>query len=275
MSRGLAPRLATRYSSSGLALFNSLLATGDYDTVWIEFSQCFWLAEHVEGRSRELVLSVHDLVTQLVTTKRALETIACLGWTFATEGRLLACADRLRVLSNKDAAFLETVFRRDRTQIEIQRPALSPFVFKVRRRIDLIEPNSILFWGAMSRGENSDAALGFIHTTFARLRKAFPAAKLYVVGSDPPPKLLALASEAVVVTGFVHDPTPYFERCAVGIAPLESGAGIKLKVLEMLQARMPVVSTSIGAEGIGADPLLTVAALDHFDSAIQRAWTSC
>ena len=92
--------------------------------------------------------------------------------------------------------------------------------------------------------------LFFVRHCLPAIRAHFPGAVLYVVGNAPPARMRKLQSDGVVVTGFVEDPTPYFERAALGVVPLLRGAGVKLKTLEMLKAGLPVVSTYVGAEGV-------------------------
>jgi glycosyltransferase involved in cell wall biosynthesis len=70
------------------------------------------------------------------------------------------------------------------------------------------------------------------------------------VGRDPTPAVRALASPTVEVTGTVADVRPYLARAAVTVAPLRSGGGTRLKLLEALGVRRPVVSTTIGADGL-------------------------
>ena len=72
-----------------------------------------------------------------------------------------------------------------------------------------------------------------------------------VAGADPPRWLTALAGSQVVVTGFVPDIRPYIARAAVTVAPLLVGGGTRVKILESLAMARPVVSTSLGAEGLG------------------------
>jgi glycosyltransferase involved in cell wall biosynthesis len=119
-------------------------------------------------------------------------------------------------------------------------------------------PFTLLFWGAMSRKENSDAAIYFITNFWNHLKASFPLLKLYIVGSDPPSKLYELANKDIIITGFVEDPSWYFEKIKLGIVPLSKGAGVKVKVLEMMSAGLPVVSTPVGAEGIENNPRLFV-----------------
>jgi glycosyltransferase involved in cell wall biosynthesis len=82
-----------------------------------------------------------------------------------------------------------------------------------------------------------------------RVVAAVPAARLLVVGRDPPPSVLRLAGPGIEVTGTVPDVTPYYRRARVAVVPLRAGGGSRLKLLEALDAGRPVVATPIGAEG--------------------------
>lgn len=112
------------------------------------------------------------------------------------------------------------------------------------------ENNDIIFWGAMSRKENSNSALWFIQNVMPLLDKQ--KYRFVVIGANPPEELLNKASDNVIVTGFVDSPNTYFEKCLCMVVPLLIGAGIKIKVLEGLSSGIPVVSNEIGIEGIKA-----------------------
>ena len=75
-------------------------------------------------------------------------------------------------------------------------------------------------------------------------------AVFYIVGGDAPSEVTGLASANVVVTGSVDDVRPYVHRAAVFAVPLRMGSGTRLKVLEGLSMGKPMVSTSLGCEGI-------------------------
>jgi len=75
--------------------------------------------------------------------------------------------------------------------------------------------------------------------------------RFFVVGSDPSEALRSINSEEIVVTGYVTDVTPYFESCRVFVSPLRYGAGMKGKIGQSMAHGLPVVTTTIGAEGIG------------------------
>ncbi len=118
------------------------------------------------------------------------------------------------------------------------------------------EDQSLLFLGAMDRGPNVKSALYFWNKILPLVRQDVPDVKFVIVGSRPLPEVRALAEkdEHTVVTGFVEDIEKYYKTATVFVAPLLTGGGIIVKTLDALAAGTPVVTTSIGNEGIGAKP---------------------
>lgn len=112
------------------------------------------------------------------------------------------------------------------------------------------EEFSIVFTGAMKYVPNYDGMIYFLDEIFPIIKKRIPQAKVYIVGSNPPPILKAYQSDSVTITGFVDDVRPYIDKASVFVVPLNMGSGTRLKVLEALSMQKPVVSTSIGCEGI-------------------------
>jgi glycosyltransferase involved in cell wall biosynthesis len=113
----------------------------------------------------------------------------------------------------------------------------------------------LLFLGAMGRPPNVAAMEYFYHQVFPRIRQQVPEVRLTIAGSNPPPQIQALtADEAVEVTGYVADRAPYYARCAVFVAPMLTGGGMIIKVLDALAMGCAVVTTSVGNEGVAAPP---------------------
>jgi glycosyltransferase involved in cell wall biosynthesis len=115
------------------------------------------------------------------------------------------------------------------------------------------EPFSMVFTGTMRYLPNYDGMIYFLEEIFPLIQQQQPKAKVYVVGNAPPPVLQKFASDSVIITGFVDDVRPYIDRAQVYIVPLNMGSGTRLKVVEALSMRKPVVSTSIGCEGIDVE----------------------
>ena len=95
-----------------------------------------------------------------------------------------------------------------------------------------------------------DAVQFFVSSIFPELRRTIPGVKFYVVGSNPTDAIRSLASEDIVVTGYVPDASEYFRNCRLSVAPLRIGAGVKGKVNMSLAYGLPAVVTSIAAEGM-------------------------
>ena len=109
----------------------------------------------------------------------------------------------------------------------------------------------IIYYGAMNRVENSLSAIWFIENVLPKLTDCD--VRFVIIGNKPPKELVQLESERVKVTGFVEDPSTYFEQAMCLAAPLVLGAGIKVKIIEALSSGVPVLTNDIGIEGIDAE----------------------
>jgi len=111
--------------------------------------------------------------------------------------------------------------------------------------------DALMFIGGYGHQPNVDAVLYFVGEILPLIRRELGMVELLIVGSNPPPEVLALASDGIVVTGFVPVTAPYFRRSRVFVSPLRYGAGMKGKIGEALSHAVPVVTTAVGAEGMG------------------------
>lgn len=112
----------------------------------------------------------------------------------------------------------------------------------------------VLFVGGFPHTPNVDAALFIAREVMPLVWRERPEARLLLVGYAPPAEVRALAGPRIVVTGQVPELDPYFDRSRVMLAALRYGAGVKGKVVEALRFGLPVVTTPVGAEGIGIAP---------------------
>lgn len=246
-----APRFNTRYSPRVSSFIKNEYAKNKYDYVRFEFSQVFRYADDLKRFYPHacVELSVIDLQVQVVLRKRFFESVIFSKYTYDSECRLLRLANNAVVLCQKDADLIKGLYGQG-INCSVCFPSLPSWIGRVNREPDSLLPNTILFWGALDRVENEDAVLWFLDNVYDDLARIYPNLKIFIVGSNPTAKILKRSNQNIVVTGFVDDPSPYFESAAVGVVPLRSGAGIKLKTLEMLAAGIPVISTEIGVEGI-------------------------
>jgi len=116
-------------------------------------------------------------------------------------------------------------------------------------------PGRIVFTGSMDWRPNEDAVLYFIDTMLPAIRREIPVASLAIVGRNPSAHLRAVAERAgALVSGTVDDVRPWMAEAAVCVVPLRAGGGTRLKIFEALAMERPVVSTTVGAEGLALLP---------------------
>jgi glycosyltransferase involved in cell wall biosynthesis len=112
-------------------------------------------------------------------------------------------------------------------------------------------PYRLVFTGSMDWYPNRDAVLYFSNTILPRIRARIPEVSFTVVGRNPGSHLASLARLGVTVTGTVPDVRPHIDEAALYVVPLRAGGGTRLKIFEALAMGKAVVSTTIGAEGLG------------------------
>jgi GT2 family glycosyltransferase/glycosyltransferase involved in cell wall biosynthesis len=134
----------------------------------------------------------------------------------------------------------------------------------------------ILFIGGFEHPPNYDAMEYFLDDIFPLIVEKDPEIRIYVVGSQPPEALSARASKNVIVTGFVSDIEPYFNKVKLSIAPLRYGAGIKGKINTSMSFGVPVVATTMAAEGmrlVDTEDVLIGDTAEEFASQVLLAYT--
>ncbi len=114
----------------------------------------------------------------------------------------------------------------------------------------------LVFTGYYADEQNRDAVYWFIESVWPRLRERHTGLTLTLVGPNPTPAMMSYAAKdpLIRVTGQVDDVREYLNRAAIFICPVRRGAGMRGKILEAMASGTPVVTTSLGAAGIPAQP---------------------
>ncbi len=112
----------------------------------------------------------------------------------------------------------------------------------------------LLFIGSYDHTPNVDAVVWLCNDIMPIIWVNDPTIKVHIIGNNPKKDVLSLASERIVVHGYVEDLEPFFNSCRVFVAPLRYGAGMKGKIGQSLSFGIPTVTTNIGAEGMGLVP---------------------
>jgi glycosyltransferase involved in cell wall biosynthesis len=134
-------------------------------------------------------------------------------------------------------------------------------------------PWRLLFVGSYSHAPNIQAALHLARTIFPAARARWPDLRLELVGKDPPSELRRLEDHSITVTGQVPDIRPHLDRAAVFVAPLASGGGMRVKVLEALAAGKAVVASRLAAEGLAVQDGEQLYIADTNDQFVDRIVT--
>lgn len=109
---------------------------------------------------------------------------------------------------------------------------------------------NLIYLGSMDWKPNEDAVLWFYNKVFVKLLNKFPELVFYIVGKNPSNRIKNLKSKNVIVTGKVEDVRPFCKKAGIAVIPLQVGGGMRIKILEFMAMGLPIITTSLGAEGI-------------------------
>jgi polysaccharide biosynthesis protein PslH len=115
----------------------------------------------------------------------------------------------------------------------------------------------LVFSGAMDSRSNIDGILFLVDEVWPLIARARPDARAVIVGRNPPPALVAKAKDRGLpwrFTGFVDDIRPHITAAQVSVIPLRVGSGTRIKAFEAMALGRPVVSTTLGVEGLDITP---------------------
>lgn len=160
------------------------------------------------------------------------------------ESSLISAVDVATVISSEEYELL----RKDLPSAKVR---LLPYARDIAgTNASFADRRDVMFVGGFQHVPNIDAVLFFANEVMPHLREKIPGIRFHIVGSKATPEILQLAREDVIVTGYVEDLNAMMDNMRVSVAPLRFGAGIKGKIGSAMAAGLPVVSTTLGAEGM-------------------------
>jgi glycosyltransferase involved in cell wall biosynthesis len=141
-----------------------------------------------------------------------------------------------------------------------------------------MKQRALIFAGRLDQYSNRDGILNFMQTVWTTLRQQHPDVVIHIIGNNPPDILRRMAEKdsQIKVHGFVPDVRPFFSESAAMICPLRDGGGTRIKILDGLALGIPIVSTSVGIEGIAVVPerdLLVADSPEAFVRQITRVFS--
>ena len=142
--------------------------------------------------------------------------------------------------------------------------AITAYVFEKfieNYNYDVANRSGILFVGGFAHGPNIDAVNWFANEVYPIIREKNKNIDFYIVGSNAPEEIKQLNGNGIIFKGFVSDEElmELYSKCRIVVVPLRYGAGVKGKVVEAIYNGAPIVTTSVGAEGIaGVEDVLKI-----------------
>jgi GT2 family glycosyltransferase/glycosyltransferase involved in cell wall biosynthesis len=237
-------------------MLHRLIYSKQIDVVQLEYMP---MAQY-RGEYRQIVSALfeHDVYFQSIGRGLA-HTPSALDRSKARVEYLRALRYELQTLPECDQVQVCTAANRD--YLLSYRPELSPKLRDgLRAGIDTTryafrpcgrEPMTMLFVGSFRHDPNRMAVDWFVRRVLPLILARQPAARLVIAGSDPPPPhIYGDSSGSLELLGYVEDIREPLERYAIFVCPILSGSGVRVKLLEAYAAGIPVVSTTVGAEGL-------------------------
>ncbi len=200
-----------------------------------DFEALFWRRLERQARLPESAASAAYLLSEAAAFRRL-------------EEHIVVEADLAVTVSRDEAEILSAV--EGHCPIETVMPlesdvSVTPAPFSARRDIGFVAG-----WLAGPTSPNADGMRWLVSKVMPLVRSALPWVRLRVTGSHPPDDVLALGDPNVQFEGHVEDLRTFYDAIRVVVSPARYGAGVKLKTVQALQCGVPIVSTTIGAEGI-------------------------
>ena len=249
------PYYVSKYwSIQMVSMIRRLTSRKRFDIVQIEYAQMGQYARYV--RSGKTILREIDVVFRPAyrlyrrTRPPLQKAMAFLEWCrwARYEPTLARRCDHIITLTAQDAGLLQRLAHAK----NICHVAAGMDVPHEVNAYSVREKQSLLFVGSFRHRPNIDAAEWLAEEIFPAVVERQRDTILYIVGAPPPPRLQEVAKRVpgLKVLGFVDDIVPYLRKCAVFVAPLRFGGGVKVKVLTAMANGIPVVTTRVGIEGI-------------------------
>ena len=242
--------VATDRSTKGAAIVARALA-GQPDVVVVDFPHAAVLLPATINPVS--VIFTHNVEVEIFERHADIAKIP-MRWLWRDQARKMRRFDAVIAVSARDGERMRELYRLPATELIDTGVDLDFYPYTPpTSRTDPV----LVFSGAMDSRSNIDGVEFLIDEIWPRIAAARPGARAVIVGRNPPPGLVARAKEfgaAFRFTGFVDDVRPEIEAATVSAIPLRVGSGTRIKAFEAMALGRPVVSTSLGIEGLDITP---------------------
>ena len=269
------PAVMSLYANAeGKRLVERLLDGCHFDLIYVDHLH---MAQYVPSQTpAPTLLDQHNVESVILQRFADRQSLMPVRWFARREHRKMMCYEA-EMCRRFDAIWVTT---------EVDRKLISPWLLP-QQHVQVLpigvdtdyfqpdgrkqDPHTVISVGTLSWPPNADGVLWFYDRVFSLIKKQVSDSKFMIVGANPPPSIQRLAEDpAVEVTGWVDDIRSYMARSTVMVVPLRGGSGMRVKILNALAMGLPVVSTSVGCEGIAVTPGDDILVADDVDVFVRQ-----
>lgn len=262
------PFVILKYKDNKMkSLLKEKINENKYDLIYIDHLQLGVYFDILKKANCPIYLDQHNCESQILKRKIVSKKSICrkifLTMEFLKlkkfENKIISEVDKVIVLSEEDKNILINNLEEKKEKINKNKFITIPIPIDN----DYIKPIGIskgsyinlLFLGTLSWYPNENGIKWFIINVISKLEQKNIKYKLYIVGKNPDDELINLCKDYknIIITGYVEDINDYIGICDLMIVPIFIGSGMRVKILEGLGKRIPIISTNIGAEGINVN----------------------
>lgn len=218
-----------------------------YDIIQIEY----WVLGAIFDKLKHDLLKVIDTHDILYEKRRQWFQLKSANRLSLLDNKILNKYRKLETDCLRKADLLISITKKDYNDLNKLCPHTSNIIVATGQNIDHFsnfhvdpEKNVILFYGSMGGQENIDAFFRFYNQILPLVEQQIANVKVIVVGANPPESIISLASDRLIVTGFVEDVRSYIGIAKVMTIPLNVAGGFRSRTVEVMAMGVPVVGTS-------------------------------
>ena len=206
---------------------------------------------HLEQKS---IIEMTDALSKTYILSSKAQGVGLLKYVYKLEQKLIARYEKyvtthypkVVLVSQADIDYFKQNIQGDTASLALHSNGVG-YIENISTAYDV---DKICFMGNMRSMQNQDAAIYFANEIFPLIKHKRPTAKFYIVGSLPPGNIQTLASDDIIITGFVDDIEAFLSDACLLVAPIRVAAGIQNKVLVGMGCGIPVVLTSLISHAI-------------------------
>ena len=248
-------RVYKHHSSEFIKYLQEIVKKNDFDIIYIDHDVMYQYLDYIQKKGKLLIFDQHNISSQASWRNFLIEKnligkaayfLETIKWHFY-EKKYLKYFDHIFTISEIDKNKLIS------SGVKKEKIEFLPIPLKIKKLFKFnSKTKNILFVGLMSWKPNEDGFWWFYKKVYPLIKESIKDITLTVIGAYPSKKIIneSKKDKSLKVLGYVKDIDNFYKKASVFVVPIRSGGGIRIKILKGLSYGLPIVSTTIGAEGL-------------------------